>query len=327
MKAVVYNRYGSPDVLQLKQVEKPTPRDNEVLIRINATTVTAGDWRMRKADPFAARLYNGLFRPLKVTILGFELAGDVEAVGKNVTRFKQGDSVFGSCGIRFGAYAEYKCLTETGILALKPSNMTYQEAAAVADGATTALFFLRDKGNIQRGQKVLIYGASGGIGTAAVQLAKYFGAEVTGVCSTGKLELVRSLGADHVIDYTQADFADAPHRYDLILDIAGNPTLARLRRALTPTGTAVIVGGESKGNLTGGIDRQLRAVILSAFIGQRLTGFVCKENAADLEMISEFMAAGTVIPSIERTYQLDQVPNAMRHLSAGKVRGKVAISV
>jgi NADPH:quinone reductase-like Zn-dependent oxidoreductase len=240
-----------------------------------------------------------------------------------VTRFSAGDEVF---GIGQGSFAEYTVAREDK-LARKPVNTSFEQAAVVAVSALTALQGLCDVGRVEKGQKVLIIGASGGVGTYAVQLAKAFGAEVTGVCSTTKLDLVRSLGADHVIDYTRHDFADGAHRYDLILDIAGNPALSRLRRALTPTGTAVIAGGEEGGSWTGSIDRQLRALALSPFLRQRLTMFICKERASDLERLTDLIEAGKVTPSIDRTYSLDRVPEAMRYLEAGKARGKVAITI
>ncbi|MDX6432180.1 MAG: hypothetical protein QOE54_4546 [Streptosporangiaceae bacterium] len=322
MQAIVRDAYGSADVLRLARITPPEIADNEVLLRVHAAGLDRGTWHLMTGRPYLLRLGFGIRKP-KNPVAGREVAGTVVAVGSAVTRFSAGDQVF---GIGQGSFADYAAAREDK-LARKPANATFEQAAVVPVSALTALQALTDVGRVEQGQKVLVIGASGGVGTFAVQLAKAFGAEVTGVCSTTKLDLVRSLGAGHVIDYTRDDFADGVHRYDLILDIAGNPAPSRLRRALAPTGTAVIVGGEEGGSLTGGMDRQLRALALSRFVRQRLTSFICKERSRDLERLTELIEAGKVTPSIDRTYPLDQVPEAMRHLKAGKARGKVAISI
>ncbi|HEY8826411.1 MAG TPA: NAD(P)-dependent alcohol dehydrogenase [Jatrophihabitantaceae bacterium] len=321
MRAIVQDTYGSADVLRLARITPPEIAEDEVLLHVHAAGLDRGTWHLMTGRPYLLRLVSGIRRP-KNPVPGVDVAGTVVAVGSAVTRFSAGDEVF---GFGKGSFAEYAVAPE-GLLARKPVNATFEQVAVVPVSAATALQALCDVGHVESGQQVLIIGASGGVGSYAVQLAKAFGAEVTGVGSTTKLDLVRSLGADHVIDYTRDDFADGEHRYDLILDIGGNPALSRLRRALTPTGTAVIVGGEEGGNLTG-MNRQLRALALSPFVRQRLTMFIAKQRSRDLERLTELIDAGKVTPSIDRTYPLDQVPEAMRHLEAGKARGKVAITI
>ena len=322
MQAIVQERYGSADELRSAQIERPEIADNEVLVRVHAAGLDRGTWHLMTGTPYLMRIMGFGFRGPKNRVPGVDVAGTVAAVGSAVTRFAVGNEVF---GMSRGSFAEYAAAREDK-LAHKPANASFEQAATVGISGGTALQALT-AGRVAAGQRVLIIGASGGVGSYAVQLAKAAGAEVTGVCSTNKIDLVTGLGADHVVDYTRDDFADGVHHYDLIIDIAGNSPLSRLRRALTPTGTAVIVGGESKGNVTGGIGRQLRAMLLTPFIGQRLTGLASKERATDSEVLAKHIGAGTVTPSIDRTYPLDQVPTAMRHLEGGTVKGKIAITI
>ena len=322
MRAIVQDRYGPAEVLRPARIGRPVIADHEVLIRVHAAGLDRGTRHLMTGTPYLMRVMGFGFRRPKNRVPGLDVAGTVAAVGPAVTRFAVGDEVF---GVSRGSFAEYAAAREDK-LTHKPANATFEQAAVVGISGGTALQALT-AGRVQPGQQVLIIGASGGVGSYAVQLAKAAGAEVTGVASTGKLDLVRGLGAHRVVDYTRDDFADGVHQYDLIIDIGGNSPLSRLRRALAPTGTAVIVGGESKGNLTGGIDRQLRALLLTPFIGQRLTGLAAKERASELEVLADHITAGTVTPSIDRTYQLDRMPEAMRHLEAGSVRGKIAITI
>ena len=323
MRAIVQDSYGSADVLRLAEIARPEIADNEVLVHVQAAGLDRGTWHVMAGRPYLMRILGFGFRKPKNRVPGLDVAGTVVAVGSAVTRFSPGDEVF---GISRGSFAEYAAVLEDK-LARKPANLTFEQAAAVPISAGTALQALTDAGSVEPGQRVLIIGASGGVGSYAVQLAKAFGAEVTGVCSTAKLDLVRSLGADHVIDYTQQDFADGTNRYDLILDIGGNSSLSRLRSALTPSGTLVIVGGEEGGKWTGGFGRSLRAPLLSPFVRQKLTMLASKERASDQERLTPLIESGKVTPSIDRTYSLDEVPDAMRHLETGQVRGKVVITI
>ena len=323
MKAMVREKYGPPDVLELREIDIPECADDEVLVRVRAADVGRDVWHVMTGLPYPIRLAGFGFRAPKNPVIGSDMAGVVEVLGKNVTRFQPGDEVF---GIGKGSYAEYVCALEDK-LAPKPANLTFEQAAVVPIMGSTALQALRDHGKVLAGQEVLIIGASGGVGTYAVQIAKAFGALVTGVCSTKTVEMVRSIGADHVIDYTREDFAEGDQRYDLILDIGGNSTLSRLRRALASRGTLVIVGGEGGGRWLGGTDRQVRAMLLSPFVGQKLGTFVNKENHEDLLVLKDLIESGKITPVIDRSYPLAEVPDAIRYLEEGHARGKVVITV
>jgi len=321
MQAIVYHNYGSPDMLNMEEVQKPAPKEGEILVKVVAASTAAGDWHLLRADPFLVRFMYGLLKP-KYKILGSDVAGRVEAVGRNVTHFQPGDEVFGDLSLSgFGAFAEYVTAPEQA-LALKPTNLTFEEAAAVPVSAVTALLGLRE-GKIQAGQKVLINGASGGVGTFAVQIAKAFGAEVTAVCSTGKVELVRSLGAHHVIDYTKEDFTQNGQQYDLILAANGYRPLSAYQRALTPQGIYVMTGGP--------IGQMFEAMLLGSWRskkgGQKMGNILAKPSQKDLLFIKELIEAGKVTPVIDRRYPLSGVPDAIRYVEAGHAKGKVVITV
>ncbi|MBN1217335.1 MAG: NAD(P)-dependent alcohol dehydrogenase [Anaerolineae bacterium] len=324
MKAIVYEKYGPPEVLQLKEVEKPVPQDNEVLIRVYATSVTTGDCNARDSvfvPPgfgLLPRLMFGLRKP-KRTILGMELAGEIEAIGKNVKLFRKGDQVFGITGASFGAYAEYVCIAEDGRLVIKPTNITYEEAAAIPFGATTALFFLRDLAHIRSGQKILIHGASGCVGTYAVQLAKYYGAEVTGVCSTTNLALVKSLGADKVIDYTQEDFTISGEIYDLIFDTRGKTSFLSCRNSLKQKG--LYLAG------AGGLREFVQMAWTSMTGGQKVLAGMAPDRTENLIFLKELVEAGKIKPVIDRSYPLAQIVEAHRYVDQGHKKGNVVITV
>jgi NADPH:quinone reductase-like Zn-dependent oxidoreductase len=324
MQAIVRDRYGSPDVLALQDVDRPVPKADEVLVRVHAASANPRDWHVLRGLPHIVRLMGYGLRKPKHRVLGSDVAGQVEAVGQDVRGFRPGDEVFADAVT--GGFAEYACVAEA-FLARKPTNLTFEQAAAVPLAALTALQGLRDVGQVQPGQQVLIVGASGGVGTFAVQIAKSFGAVVTGVCSPRNVELVRSLGADHMIDYTRQDFTAGGQRYDLIFQLAGTHSAADCRRALTTNGTLVLSSGDSSGRWIGPVDRILAAVALSCVVPQRLRPLTAKRSTADLQVLKALIEAGKVRPVIDRTYSLHDVPDALRYVEEGHARGKVVITV
>ena len=321
MKAIVHDRYGLPDVLRLEDVERPVAGHDEVLVRVQAAAVNIGDWHLLRGTPYVMRIATGPFRP-RHHVPGLDLAGRVESVGKDVTQFRPGDEVFGWCR---GAFAEYACARQDNFLP-KPADLTLEQSAAVGDSAFTALNAVRDQGKVQPGQDVLINGASGGVGTFAVQIAKSFGATVTGVCSTRNMDLVRSVGADEVIDYTQEDFAQGGRRYDVMVDLVGSRSLSDCRRALTSRGTYVLVGVADIGRWFG-VGRQIKVLSLSPLVRQKMRVFIVRHNQEDLVVLKELAEAGKVVPVIDRRYDLSQVPEALRYQGEGHTRGKLVITV
>jgi NADPH:quinone reductase-like Zn-dependent oxidoreductase len=326
MKAVVYTDYGPPDVLQIRDIKKPVPNDDQVLVKVRAASVNPYDWHFIRGTPYVMRLMMAGIRKPKDPRLGVDYAGTVEAVGKNVTQFKPGDEVFGN---KSGAFAEYLCARADRAVVLKPANITFEQAAGVPVAALTALQGLRDKGKVQPGQKVLINGASGGVGTFAVQIAKSFGADVTGVCSGRNVDLVRSLGADHVIDYTKEDFSKGDERYDVILDNVGTQPLSGFRRVLKPNGICVMIGGggPNEGKWVGPMARPIKALLMSPFISQKIGMMMAEGNKDDLNTLADLMQSGKVTPVIDRTYPLSEIREAIRYLEKGRARGKVIITV
>jgi len=323
MKAIVQDAYGTDEtVLRLAEIDRPTLDDDEILVRVAAASVDKGTWHLMTGLPYAMRLAGFGVRSPKAPNPGRSLAGTIESVGKDVTEFEPGDEVYGTCD---GSFAEY-ARAQASLLAPKPANLSFAQAATVPISGVTALQAVR-KAQVQPGQRVLIVGASGGVGTFAVQIAKAFGAEVTGVCSTAKTDLVRALGADHVIDYTRDDFTSGEQRYDVILDTGGNRRLSHLRRALTPRGTLVIVGGETGGRWLGGFDRSLRAALLSPLVSQKLGMLASRENAEDLVVLQELIESGKITPAIDRTYPLSETPQAIQHLQDGRAQGNVVITI
>ena len=323
MKAVVYRCYGSPEVLNVEEVPKPTPNENQVLVKVHAASINPLEWHYMEGKPYFMRSMSGIGAP-EDPALGVDFSGTVEAVGQKVTKFKVGDEVFGG---RDGALGQYVVVREAGSIVLKPANMTFEQAAAVPVAAVTALQGLRDSGKVHAGQKVLINGASGGVGTFAVQIAKSMGAEVTGVCSTRNVELVKSLGADHVIDYTREDFTQGTQKYDVIFDAVGSHSLSEYRRVMTPGGIFVIVGGPSTDPWIGPMIAPLKAKLLEPFVSQKFQFFLADINPNDLGVLSSLMQAGKLTPTIDRTYPLSDIRAAMRYLLAGHARGKVVIEV